>query len=158
MCIVSMPAMMIRTHQKCLEAQQSNVAPGPLFEGMGALSLIRKGQLDCPVGKTIAVAIQFYSLATCPSVQPRNFLKIDSSIATKPMAVALAAQLSSPTFQSLAEYRECGVRVNPGLDPNFFDEEVSQNRREFSTFDEAFMSVAWKNFHLLFRSLGLFIK
>ena len=51
------------------------------------MHMIRKGQMDCPDGKTMSAANQFYSLAVWSPVQRRNFFRPESAIATQPAVV-----------------------------------------------------------------------
>ena len=51
------------------------------------MHMIRKGQMDCPDGKTMSAANQFYSLAVWSPVQRRNFFRPDSAIAIQPGVV-----------------------------------------------------------------------
>jgi len=51
------------------------------------MHMIRKGQMDCPAGKTMSAAIQFHSLAVWTPGQRHNFFRPDSAIATQPVII-----------------------------------------------------------------------
>jgi hypothetical protein len=43
-----------------------------IIAGIETMHMIRKWQMDCPEGKTMSAANQFYSLAACSPTQRRN--------------------------------------------------------------------------------------